>query len=408
MKTLIIVMIMSFQCLLSANDKIDIELTYFADRLSKQNNINIYIDEDIKQKKVSMLIPDKISNIDLLNLFKKSVSKMDYNFNKVGQTYYLTKKIPYIDRVYMYELKYNSSKDCSKMLTSLGVKHSYLADSNTYIITSNSKRYPKIKEHLEKIDKIQKQVMLKIMIFEFSDTDIKERGVQYASIYKGVDNTIQYALNTIVAPINTNNPTLKSIDFYGAIRLLNEEKMLNVKQYPYVLAKNNKSFKFEAVENIPYLVTTTKTEASNTSEQNSIEYKDVGLKINGVSLIYKDYITLDLNLVIEDLISSNEETVMPQTYKRVLQSNTNINYNKVLLLSGIKRTKHIKNDWNIPYISNIPYLGELFKYSTKDEQQINITIAIEVIKSEEFDHTIEVDTAEEFYQFCEAQAEQND
>jgi general secretion pathway protein D len=367
---------------LQANS-LQISLDDFARTVSAQTDKNIFIDEDFKDKKISLIIPDKISNEDLFNLFKKSISKLDYNLKKTGSAYYLSKKISYENKDYIYKLKYNSSSDCISLLSALGIKNQYLKDSNIFIFKTTSNKYEQIKKYLSIVDIYQKQVMLKIMIFEFNESLNKERGIQYASIYKDASSVVQVALNTIVAPLSTNSPLLSSVNFYSAIRLLNEAKDIKIKQFPYILSKNNKSFKFEAVDNIPYLVTTTTTQATNTSQQNSIDYRDVGLKINGKSFIHDDYITLDLDLIIEDIISSNKNTSSPETYKRVLKSNTNIKYNTVLLLSGLKRMKHDTSDYSIPFISNIPYLGEIFKYHTSSDREINITIAIEVIKSDE-------------------------
>ncbi|PIU35206.1 MAG: hypothetical protein CO085_08390 [Sulfurimonas sp. CG_4_9_14_0_8_um_filter_36_384] len=367
---------------LHANTQISIE--EFASRLATQNNINVFIDEDFKDKKISLIIPEKISDKDLFNMFKLSVEKLGFKFSKVGDTYRLSKLDSVPLDTHLYKLKYNSSGDCETVLKQLGSHYTYLKDSNAFLIKSTNNDYLEIIKYLSSIDLIQKQVMLKIIILEQSGNIAKERGVQYASIFKGVDSTVQIALNTIVAPLTSNNPTVSSVDFYSALRLLNENSLMTVKQFPYILAKNNKLFKFEAVDNIPYLVQSTKTEATNTSQQDSFDYKDVGLKINGKSFIYDDYITLDIDLIIEDLVSTLGTTTTPQTYKRALKSNTNIEYNKVLLLSGIKKNKHTENNWDIPYLSGIPFLGEIFKFSTNSDDEINITIAIEVIKSGDF------------------------
>lgn len=373
---------------MQANENQDIPLSFFAEKVSLQNNINIYIDEDLKDKLVSLYVPEQISNSDLLTLFQTTVSKLDYNLLKVGETYYLKKKFENVDLEfsYIYKLAYNTSEDCKSVLTILKVPFTYLSDSNSFIITTTEKKYLEAETFLKKVDSKQKQVVLKIVILEFQDADIQERGVQWSSIFDDATGVTKVAINTIVAPLNTKNLTLSNIDFYGALKLLNDNKIISVKQYPYILAKNNQSFKFEAVDNIPYLVTTTKTQASNTSEQTSIEYKDVGLKINGKSFVYDDYITLDLDLTIEDIVGS-AITTMPQVYKRHLISNSNVNYNEVLMLSGIKRNKIENNDINIPFFSNIPYLGEIFKYSYKTDKQLNITISIEVLKSDENNNT---------------------
>lgn len=369
---------------LQANDK-DIALLDFANKVSLQNNINIYIDEDLKKKKISLYVPNSITNKELFSVFSNTVSKLNLSFVQIGSTYYLTKKIKEVSSKYLYKLKYNSFKDCDKVLKSFGLKYSYLNDSNTFIMTCTKKKYNLIKQYLKMVDVKQNQVVLKIKIFEFNDINLKERGVQYSSIYQNELGVTEVALNALIAPLSTTTHTLSNTEFYGALKLLNEHNLIDVKQFPYITARNNDKFKFEAVENVPYLVSTTITDATNTSEQTSIEYKDIGLKINGTSFIYNDYITLDIDLIIEDFINSSLETNTPQTYKRHLNSRSNINYNDVLLLSGIKRTKHEVTNYNIPFLSNIPYLGEIFKYKSDSDSELNIVIAIEVIKSKDFD-----------------------
>jgi len=385
MKKILILLAMFYQ--LIANENININLTKFADLVSKQNNLNIMIDETLN-KNISLLIPTKMTNKDLFTMFKMTINKEGFNLKRFGKTYYLTKKLRYLDKSYIYNLKYDSFKDCEAILTNLGVSYTYLKGLNAFIIKSTRNEYLKIKTFLDKTDIKHKQVTLKLTIFEIGDDISRERGIQYGSIYRGIDGSIQTAINTIIAPISTNNPIMGTSNFYAALRLLNEDKEIELKQHPFILAKHNKSFKFEAVENIPYLISTTTTQATNTSEQNTIEYKDVGLKINGKAFIHESYITLDLDLVIEDLLTStSSENVLPETYKRILKSNTDIEYNKVLLLSGLKRTKTTDDVYSLPWISDIPYLGELFKYTSHSVKHINTTIAIEVIKKGIYEET---------------------
>ncbi|MDD2790035.1 MAG: hypothetical protein PHU40_05145 [Sulfurimonas sp.] len=367
---------------LQASDILDISLNEFAERVSKQNNVNIYIDEDFQEKIISLYIPETISNDELMTLFRSSVSSLGFSLSKRSNTYYLSKKSIASENVYIYKMKYDSFSDCENILKSYGVVYSYLKDSNSFTFKTLPNTFLEIQNYLDQVDVIQEQVMLKIMIFEYTDNNIKDIGVEFGSIYQSIDGGVKYALNALVGSISTNSPIISSNDYYFALKLLNEHKIINVRQFPYVLAKNNKTFKFEAVDNIPYLMQTTTTEATNTSQQDSYQYKDVGLKINGKSFIYDDFISLDLDLVVEDILSGSESNV-PQTFKRVLQSNTNITYNQVLVLSGLKRIKTSKTDYSVPYISNIPYLGAIFKHESTNDEEINISISIEVINTKQ-------------------------
>ena len=389
--------------IIQANN-LDITLGDFSREVSSHNNINIYVDEDLNNTKVIYSVPDTISNRDLMQLYKKSISKLGYNLSKTGKSYYLSKKINFKINDYIYKLKFDSSSDIKSLLSALGAKFTYLPNLNSFLISATSNTYQSIENYIKEVDKLQKQVILKIMVFEFNDNKALERGIQYGSLYKSVDNTVKSALNTIVAPLSASTPFISSSGFYSAIRLLNQDNEIKIKQFPYVLAKNNKRFKFEAVQNIPYLVSTTTTEATNTSNQNSTEYKDVGLKINGKAFMHEDYLTLDLSLVVEDLIAGTVDTPTPQTYKRILESSTNIDYNKVLLLSGLKRIKHTRNDYSIPYLSNIPFLGEIFKYKTNSDEEINITVAIEVVNTNSKEEKVILNSLS----FCEARAKKSE
>ena len=342
------------------------------------SGLTIYIDEDINSS-ISLYIPNKISDRDIFSIYKTTLQKNDYYLKRVGKVYILKKKRLSKIQSHLYNLKFNSFEDSKMILNALGVKYTYLKDSNSFLILSTNEKYNTIKNYLSQVDKKQSQVTLKIMILEYQSSLTHEQGIEFGSIYKDIDGITKSAINAIVAPITNKTLSISKFNFYSALHLLDSKNLLNVKQFPYILAKNNEKFVFEAVQNIPYLVKTTVTENANTSEQTSIEYRDVGLKINGLPYIYDNYISLKLDLIIEDLISNNNETNTPETYKRRLNSSTDLTFGNVLLLSGIKRIKHDITHIDVPVLSKIPYLGEVFKYEYNTDKNLNLTIAIRLL-----------------------------
>ncbi|MEN4046994.1 hypothetical protein [Sulfurimonas sp. NWX367] len=378
MKKILIVLICSV--LLAANDLLNISLVDFTDRVSKQTLKSIYIDEDINAS-VSLYVPDKISSKDIFKLYKQTLDKNGFYLRKLGHVYVIKKHKEVTMKSHLFQLKYNSFADCKIILDTMGVKYNYLKDSNTFVLLVNDDKFAILKKYLSMVDKKQSQVTLKIMILEYQSSITDERGLEFGSVYKTIDGATKSAISAIVAPITNNTLSISKFNFYSALHFLNSNNLLNVKQFPYVLVKNNQKFVFEAVQNIPYLVTTTTTDNANTSVQTSIEYRDVGLKINGLAYIYDDYLSLNLDLIIEDLITGSEPTNTPETYKRRLNSSTDLTFGSVLLLSGIKRIKHDTTTYSVPFVSNLPYLGELFKYKYKSERKLNLTIAIEVLDS---------------------------
>jgi general secretion pathway protein D len=357
----------------------NISLTEFASSVASANNINIFIDEDLSHENISFYIPTIKSSKTLLEAFKIAVDKKGLNLVKKGNFFYLSKKMKYRLHNYVFKLSYNSSKDFEKYLKMLGLKYTYFVSNNTFIVTCNYLQKETISKFLISIDKFASQVTLKFYILSYDDSKVKEKGIKFATVYKDVNNITQVALNTLLFPLSTSSNILSSTSFYSAIKFLDTAHLINIKQYPYILVKNNNSFKFESVKNIPYLVKNTKTDSNTVQDNSSYEYKDVGLKIHGIASIYDNFVTLNIDLTIEDVINTTSDTLTPSTNKRYLNSITNLKKGQVLVLSGIKQKTNDVTHIKVPLLSGIPYLGDMFKYDYKTVSTSNIVIAIEVV-----------------------------
>lgn len=354
-----------------------IKLVDFVQLVSTNNNINIFVDEDLKKEDISLFVPQNLSAHNLFFLFRNSMQKLGYSVSQFDNIYYLSKDTKQFF-TYFIKLKYNSFENVSKYLKFKKIEYQFIDTINTFILFSLSDDINIVQNDINRIDSQKKQVTLKFTIIEINDDDLKEQGFEFSTSYKTAAGDTKNVLNTFMLPFQSTNPIFSNVTFYNALKLFNETKFFTITQNPFILVQDNKDFIFQAVNNIPYQSSSTITQATNTSEQTKIEYKDVGLKILGKTLIYDDYVNLDLDLIIEDILSSANN--VPTTYKRQLKSNTNLKYGEVLILSGINQTKINNNDFSIPFISNIPYLGEVFKYKSESEVKSNISIAIEVIK----------------------------
>lgn len=356
----------------------EVSLLDFSEFVSTHNNINIYVDDDFKKQTVSIFLPVEITNEELFYVYNSTLKDLNLSLSLYDSVYYITKVMPIELQSYFIKLQTNSFAVVSKYLDFKQVKYQYIDTNNVFILYCLNTEYGSLVADIKKIDSQKKQITLKFTIIEINDDDLKEQGFEYSTSYTSSSGAIKNVLNTFILPFESNSPIFERATFYGALKLFNENKFLNISQNPYVLVQDNKDFFFQAVNTIPYQMSTTITQATNYSQQNQIEYKDVGLKIVGKTLIYDDYVNLDLDLIIEDILGITNN--IPTTYKRQLKSNTNLKYNQVLVLSGIKQTKINNDDFSIPFISNIPYLGELFKYKSHSTIKSNISIAIEVIK----------------------------
>ena len=356
-------------------------LSNFVSEVASANKINIFIDEDLTKENISFYIPTLKNPRALLKAFKIAIDKKNLRLRKTGNFYYLSKKTKYRVKKYIFKLTHNCARDFSLYLKTYHYKYVYLRDSNSFIVSLNVIQKKEVKRFLKTIDVGASQVMLKFILLSLDAHKKIEKGLKFSSIYKDASGATVQAMNTIVFPFSTvGKAVINSTDFYSAVRLLNTDNYLNVEQYPYILVKNNNKFKFESVTNTPYLVSNTKTDTNTVQQNNSYEYKDVGLKIHGYTSIHQDFITLNLELTIENLLNLNDKSTTPTTSKRVLNSVTNLRYGQVLLLSGIQKKSIDKTNIRVPILCNIPYFGKMFTYKYNTSTNTKLTIAIQVIK----------------------------
>lgn len=375
LKTLVLLFLLHLSLVASENQRY-ISLLDFTEFVSTNNNINIFVDEDLKKENISFFIPENIPDHNLFFIFKNSMQKLGYSVSQYDNIYYLSKNDKQFF-TYFVKLKNNSFENVSNYLKFKKIEYQFIDTINTFIIFSLSDDVSIIQNDINRIDTKKKQISLKFTIIEINEDDLKEQGFEFSTTYQMADKSYKNVLDTFILPFQSSNPVFMRSTFYSALKLFEENNILNIVQNPYILVQDSKDFSFSAVNNIPYQTSKVLTQATNYSQQTMIEYKDIGLKITGKSLIYDDYVNLDLNLIIEDILNSNDN--IPTTYKRELKSNTNLKYGDVLILSGIKQIKTNKNDFSIPFFSNIPYLGELFKYKYESNNKNNISIAIEVL-----------------------------
>ncbi|MDQ1433174.1 MAG: ral secretion pathway protein [Patescibacteria group bacterium] len=381
MLKILMVFIISFQILWASSEDLnenlrDISLVDFIELVSTSNGVNIFVDEDLKKENISLFIPSSTDSQNLLFLFKNSLDKMGFTVSQFNDIYYLTKKRESIYFTYFIKLNNDSKDDVKEYLTFNTIKFQYIDSINSFIIFSLSDNINQIKYDINNIDSIKKQVTLKFTILEFNKDDLEQIGLDTFNA-TSLSSDVKTVIQTLLNPYQSNKLIFNSSNFYYSLKLFDEKKLLNVKQNPFVLVQHGKDFNFNAVTNMPFLSSKVVTQASNYSNQTNIDYKDVGLKINGKAFVFDSYVTVNLDLVIEDILSVVDNT--PTTYKRQVKNITNLKKGEVLLLSGINQTKISNTDLKVPFLSSIPYLGEIFKYSSSSNINSSISIAVELV-----------------------------
>lgn len=380
MKTLkkILILILCLSSFAKA-ETIYTDLLNFAELASKFNNIAIVTDDSIDDN-YYYFIYQHDTNLTLA-MFRKILESKGLFLYKKDNFYYITdKKLPDYD-LRRIDLSNYIVEDVRRIMANFELNATYSTTSNSVFFRADDVAYEQIKQAVASIDKPLEQVEFKLTITETNLKDIKDRGAKLQSLLKPLNHgDLAYYINLITSPYTTNSNVVRndSEGFFGVLNFLDTNGLTKIISSPFLTAKNHTEVNFSAVQNIPYLVQNSQTSATQTTTQNSYEYKDVGLKITLKPVILKDHVDFDLHLILEDLLSSSN-TLTPITSKKELKSSYSLKRGDILVLSGINKTTTQKQRNGIPILKDIFILKYLF--SVEQDQDINsvVTLTIQVI-----------------------------
>jgi len=387
MKTRILILLTFFLFLNSLKaETLEMNLATFATYASETNNINILIDDDLKNENIIFIINGSDSFI--LEAFKKSVNLKGLELVETDKFYYVRKKDIYLEEDKYRSIKLNFVKyeDIQNFLKVYEdkIKYEFIGTTKTLLIKSKESEFNSINEMINSIDVLPKQLKLKVTILDTNLEKLKELGSDSSSLNFQSDGNFFFNLVSYPFSVKNNVDSSKKDNFYSFLKYLNSTGTSEFISNPVLTLSDEKQTIFNVVSNIPYQMGTTTINDTALRTSNSYEYKDVGLQIAVTPHIYEDnQVYLDLELNVSNIVSNANN--LPITSKKYIKQFFQLPVNKLMVLTGINKKELITTSNDIPLLSDIPYLGWFFKYDKKEDNQNNLSIIFELINEEEYD-----------------------
>lgn len=387
-KLIKVLILLLISCSLQA-DKVDVTLRQFANIVAEQNKINILISQDIEDDSIVFYLADKTKAYVMLPAFQKMLHLKQLQLIKNQGFYSIEKIIKKEPDINYHSIKLDNLvyDDVKNILEINDIKSTYIASTNSVGFKSTFKTYNILKNYINALDVKLPQMKFKINIFYTNIDNLKDRGFNLSAYTQSVKSENQetstenltYFLNLITMPYTATSNVVSDTKngFYATVKYLNQNGFTDIKNSPVLTAISNKKVSFSSVKTIPYLTTATSTSDTTTTSSNSYDYKDVGLQIGLTPYMIGDTINFDLTLIVEELLSTSSLT--PTTDKKELNGSYRLKKGEILVLSGVNKESSLTTEYNIPLLSKIYLLGELFQYKSHTKTKDTLTISIEVL-----------------------------
>ena len=291
------------------------------------------------------------------------------------------------------------------------------AKDNKILVIGPPESVRKVRTILDRLDRRPQQVYLSTVIGQLTLTNEFQLGVDWLQTFKKISghsgiassnlnstNTINTSTGQVIGDprrflTTATTPALSGLTIYAAIgdalnvfvRALDVRSNFKILARPAVYTANNKRAVISSGQRVPVPESTlsnltTGTTGGIINNQNStaiaatIGYEDVELRLEVIPLINsKNEVTLKIAQINDTLganvtISNNQ---VPIVNSQRLTTTVTVPSGATVILGGLIQDKVTKDNNGIPYLMDVPYLGNLFKFTTNTRERDELLVFIQ-------------------------------
>lgn len=279
--------------------------------------------------------------------------------------------------------------------------------TNTIILTDTEEKIAQFRELIEAIDIPIRQVMIEARIVTANSDFERELGVQWdfvtddggSGLFSGTqnlkDNTTFGALEgefePLLVDLGVSNPagniaySILKNDFYLGLELsaMEEVGIAEIISQPKVVTGDKQEATIQSGVEVPYLEATSSGAASVTFREAVLELKVTPQITPDNNIIMS--LSIEQNSV-GDLFSVSGTTEVPTINVNTLTTKVLVNNGETIVLGGVFESNVIEGETKVPFLGDVPFLGNLFKKTirTDDKREILMFITPRIMEDENF------------------------
>ena len=169
------------------------------------------------------------------------------------------------------------------------------------------------------------------------------------------------------------------------ITALQSDTHSNVLSAPTLLTADNEEAEIIVGENLPFVSSASANSAVSGQIFNSVDRQNVGITLDMVPQVSEgDYVKLDVYEEVSNVVAGTQNnTNGPTTTIRAASTSVFVQDHRTAVIGGLISTDDEKTNEGVPYLSNVPVLGNLFKTvsKTNDKQNLLVFLTPHIIRN---------------------------
>lgn len=275
-----------------------------------------------------------------------------------------------------------------------GVRVVVEPNTNALVIKAPRRKYEKLLRTIKRLDVFPRQVLIEVMIAEVTLDGAMELGVEWETSTTWGGRTLEgkqsWSEDLGLTPGSGLVYTITQAgQLKATLKALATEGKLNVVSAPLLLSSENQESHINVGEELPIVtdITTsqdlTNPDTGTKITDRSIKYRDTGISLSVTPRINDSgLVKMQVVQEITDLLSETfGDTGSPSFFKRMATTNVITVDGQSIVIAGLIKNRLEEKEAGVPFLSQIPLLGYLFKTTklVRSRTELVITLTPHVI-----------------------------
>jgi len=270
--------------------------------------------------------------------------------------------------------------------------------SNALIFQGNAEDYPQIRGLLATLDRPPKEALIEVTVAEVDLTGSWQYGIDW-NFSGGSKGGNSYTVSNTTGGAVAAGASGFSYQLFGssgqiraAFSAIASDNRTTILSSPRIMAKNGQTATIQVGQQVPIVTSQQTSLTASTGNQTgvlqAIEYKDTGVILKVKPVIHSDD---QIELEVEQEVSAAGSTSTgvnnsPTFSTRKVQTSLTLKNGSTVLLGGIISSNKGQGDSGIPFLKDIPVLGNFFSSVNVSNDRTELIVLITpYIVNDDFD-----------------------
>jgi general secretion pathway protein D len=260
--------------------------------------------------------------------------------------------------------------------------------TNSITVRDTSENIKIIESLIKALDKDRAEVVMDVAIYEVTKSDLLQignqvgteaqltnlGGVTRTAVTASATNTFRDAAGLLIPQTLGVGLLIPTINLIGFQRKNNTKLVASTQIHAF----NNEDSSARIGQRVPVRTAQIQSGLNNNNNgfvSDVINYEQVGLTLKFKPLVFPNQ-DVQVTMEIESKNVAGAQTLTPTFTERTIKGTARIQNNKTLLLASVAQGSESNGRQGLPLLGLIPILGRLFTAPTKDNQQVDVVIAV--------------------------------